>query len=56
VKEIFLTFATSDLLEYMERLNHSLEDSAIIPGLLMYWRTGMNLISEYVLGSETGEP
>ncbi|XP_009586086.1 PREDICTED: protein diaphanous homolog 2-like, partial [Fulmarus glacialis] len=41
--------------EYLDSLNYLLEDSAIIPGLLMQWRTDINLISEYVLGSETAK-
>lgn len=40
----------------MDRLNHLLEGSAIVPGLLMQWRADTNLVSEYVLGGETGEP
>lgn len=31
------------------------EDSAVVPRLLMQWRTDVNSISEYVQGSETGE-
>lgn len=49
MNEIFVTLA-----ECLARVPGQ-EDSAMVPGLLMQWKIDINLISEYVQGSETGE-